>query len=554
MAESRPRRNTVATPFGPMKSNARKALLHLVEAAAATSGTAGAAVSDCDSTPMISPPSALQGSSQTATGAKASAASLASLASPDNSSPSSQGSKTVAELRARPGLFIEAGTSVVAAARRMASANTDVALIICGGALAGIFTDTDVTRKLLAAGLDPNTTSVDKIMTVEPKCVPQEATAASALITMIEGRFRHLPVVSPADGFKVIGVLDVAKCLHDAVVRIDSVQLGGSVRLASLLPVPPPITTAGSHAQASGTIMAGETVQQAAKVIAKWRSGILVSSEGQPCVGIITPKDLLFRVVAAGLPASSTRVHAVMTPQPDTMVPSASVLDALRQLQGSGYRTVPVVTGKGEPYGVLDILGLIKGALFMPPEGRHRSDSASMSLADGSSLDGSEPFWAEERARSTNGQFWAEEQARSTSFGSKPESLADEGEIQLAEASAIQPANASVEQESEIQSADASAIRPSDAAAMPESRVEPRFARESPELHNMMSEMMAKIIAEHTRSFEASNRQLQEQHQQWCERLEVTQRRLLLIATAGTAFAAAACLLATITLLELRKA
>ena len=52
-----------------------------------------------------------------------------------------------------------------------------------------------------------------------------------------------------------------------------------------------------------------------------------------------------------------------MTPAPHTLPASASVLDALAQLQGSGYRTVPVLCASGEPLGVLSILTLIRGAL-----------------------------------------------------------------------------------------------------------------------------------------------------------------------------------------------
>jgi CBS domain-containing protein len=73
---------------------------------------------------------------------------------------------------------------------------------------------------------------------------------------------------------------------------------------------------------------------------------------------------LLYRVVAAGLPIGATQVGSVMTPQPDTLLPSATVLDALRQLQGSGYRNLPVVSASGLPLGVLDILGLMRGALL----------------------------------------------------------------------------------------------------------------------------------------------------------------------------------------------
>ena len=40
--------------------------------------------------------------------------------------------------------------------------------------------------------------------------------------------------------------------------------------------------------------------------------------------GILTPKDLLFRVVAGRLPAATTPVAAVMTPKPDVMLASST--------------------------------------------------------------------------------------------------------------------------------------------------------------------------------------------------------------------------------------
>ena len=136
-----------------------------------------------------------------------------------------------------------------------------------------------------------------------------------------------------------------------------------TVKLGSLLPTPGPLSTGGARDNASGAISASASVRQAAALMSKRRSGILVEGAGRTCVGILTPKDLLFRVVAAGLSADTTTVQTVMTPQPDTMAPSDSVLDALRQLQGSGYRNVPVVSSSGEPFGVLDILNLMQGAL-----------------------------------------------------------------------------------------------------------------------------------------------------------------------------------------------
>lgn len=54
-------------------------------------------------------------------------------------------------------------------------------------------------------------------------------------------------------------------------------------------------------------------------------------------VGILTPKDLLMRVVSKGLNPDTTPVSAVMTPNPDTVPPEMTVLDALREVSADGY-------------------------------------------------------------------------------------------------------------------------------------------------------------------------------------------------------------------------
>ena len=53
--------------------------------------------------------------------------------------------------------------------------------------------------------------------------------------------------------------------------------------------------------------------------------------------------------VAKGHAAGDTPIDTVMTPQPDTMPATATVLEALHQLQYGGYRHVPVVGDGGEP-------------------------------------------------------------------------------------------------------------------------------------------------------------------------------------------------------------
>ena len=63
------------------------------------------------------------------------------------------------------------------------------------------------------------------------------------------------------------------------------------------------------------------------------RSAALVATATSPCAGILTPKDVLFKVVAKGKSAGEVRLEEVMTRSPDTMLASATVVEALHQLQ-----------------------------------------------------------------------------------------------------------------------------------------------------------------------------------------------------------------------------
>ena len=109
-------------------------------------------------------------------------------------------------------------------------------------------------------------------------------------------------------------------------------------------------------------------LMQAATLMSERRAALLVSDGDRAAVvGVLTPKDALFKAVAAGVAADTCLVSQVMTPAPDLLPGSATVLQALHQLSTGGYRTVPVVDDDGAPLGVLDVLALVRVALADEP-------------------------------------------------------------------------------------------------------------------------------------------------------------------------------------------
>src|SRR4051812_1934762 len=71
-------------------------------------------------------------------------------------------------------------------------------------------------------------------------------------------------------------------------------------------------------------------------------SVVVVDDDGR-LSGILTGRDVVGRVVAAGRDASTTRLADVMTPDPVSISPEQTAVDALRLMWDGGFRHVPLV-------------------------------------------------------------------------------------------------------------------------------------------------------------------------------------------------------------------
>jgi len=80
-------------------------------------------------------------------------------------------------------------------------------------------------------------------------------------------------------------------------------------------------------------------------------NAIMVQHDGKP-VGIFTERDLMRRVVAAGIDLDRS-IDEVMTPDPETLSLDDGIAFALNRMVVGGYRHVPVVDENGVLVGVL---------------------------------------------------------------------------------------------------------------------------------------------------------------------------------------------------------
>ena len=93
------------------------------------------------------------------------------------------------------------------------------ALVTEHGILTGIFTERDVTFRVVAAGVDPDTTAVGEVLTHNPQTITEDRPFGHALHMMYEGGYRHVPVVS-ADG-RPLGLIAASDAID-----LDALQFG----------------------------------------------------------------------------------------------------------------------------------------------------------------------------------------------------------------------------------------------------------------------------------------------------------------------------------------
>jgi CBS domain-containing protein len=150
----------------------------------------------------------------------------------------------------------------------------------------------------------------------------------------ILGKFRHLPVVENGE---VIAMLDIAKCLYDAISRLEKAAEQGSAIAAAVEGVErqlggnfsapyafietlrermfkPSLSTIVTEGTKVAIVSPSDPVYVATQKMREFRVNSVVVATGNTLQGIFTSKDLLMRVVAQNLSPELTLVEKVSPP------------------------------------------------------------------------------------------------------------------------------------------------------------------------------------------------------------------------------------------------
>jgi CBS domain-containing protein len=119
--------------------------------------------------------------------------------------------KKVADYMSPDVRSVHRAASIKEAGRLLQKWKVGSLLVDDGSRYIGIITDTDLSRKAVAKGLDPNTTTVTMCMTKSVVTIEDSEALSEAESLMKKNGIRHLPVTE--DG-TIIGVLSVADLLR----------------------------------------------------------------------------------------------------------------------------------------------------------------------------------------------------------------------------------------------------------------------------------------------------------------------------------------------------
>ncbi|KAL1364466.1 hypothetical protein AAHE18_03G220100 [Arachis hypogaea] len=310
------------------------------------------------------------------------------LSSPDirkSFTPQRTGERTVRSLRLSRALTVPDSTSISEACRRMAARKVDSLLLTDSNALlCGILTDKDIATRVIAREVNLEDTPVSKVMTRNPVFVLSDTLAVEALQKMVQGKFRHLPVVENGE---VVAILDIAKCLYDAIARLERAAEKGKAIAAAVEGIEkhwgpsasgsnssfletlrdqifkPSLSTIIPEKSKVITVSPTDTVLATTKKMLELRvSCAVVMVDDKPC-GILTSKDILMRVIAQNLPASTTLVEKAMTPNPECAKVDTPIVDALHTMQDGKFLHLPVLDKDGTVVAMLDVIHIAHAAI-----------------------------------------------------------------------------------------------------------------------------------------------------------------------------------------------
>ncbi|MBI3272930.1 MAG: CBS domain-containing protein [Planctomycetes bacterium] len=120
-------------------------------------------------------------------------------------------------------------------ARSMAGKNVGAVPVMDRDKLIGIFTERDILKRVVAAGLDPRATRVEQVMTSAPETSPADEGVIECMERMKKLNCRHMPIL---EGGRLLGVVSLRDLLM-LLLKMKQDEIEYLSELFEYLPVEP---------------------------------------------------------------------------------------------------------------------------------------------------------------------------------------------------------------------------------------------------------------------------------------------------------------------------
>jgi|GEM_PF-483005 len=258
------------------------------------------------------------------------------------------------------------------------------ALLLCEGeSIVGIISEQDILRKGQLESLEWCDTKVGQVMTKNPICLPHDAKISDSIKLMASRNFRHIPITK--DG-KYDGLLSIKDLIAFMIKFFPSkVAVFGTKVDWTHLTVDD-YTEAFSFTHENKDMISGNifmahlkrvshnlpivldvncSVSDVVELLQSRKKGAVLLMEYETKLkGIITERDLLFKVFGKEKVDGTLRASQFMTPNPHILLSKHYIAHAINNMFSYNYRNSIVVNEDRYPVSVISLLEVFKFVAF----------------------------------------------------------------------------------------------------------------------------------------------------------------------------------------------
>ena len=274
-------------------------------------------------------------------------------------------SSALSDIELSSQVVIDSGTTVYDTVMAMANASTSCAFIMDGTSISGIFTEHDVTNRVVRSP-DVWDMRVDDFMTPNPHVIDRAASALEALHVMGDGGFRNLPVVLDDEGrYANVTHYDLivlaSRYLQTETTESDTFSAEHALRYVDFYGMPSKVPV---------EITAETSLFDACELMIHRDRGLIsIVDDRGIVIGEFTQHDVFGKVACRVHDLHDETVEAYMTTAFASASPSTSIADGLHEMAAKRHRYLVLTNETGRSVGVVtfrDIAGFFEAAFAVP--------------------------------------------------------------------------------------------------------------------------------------------------------------------------------------------